>query len=307
MRAARILCAFGGLGLLAACSGDPLDGVARMNEIEVSSSAAPAQLAASPTPQEVGGVGFLGRLFGRADSDSADTAAVDAAVAEALPGSTDDTAETGTDGGEAVAVAAPEPAPEPQRRGFLGGLFRGNGGRSDVTPAALGTSSTPRSGPDARIVEPGTTLAFGEIATVCGIRGRALGRKIEEVAGYTLYDTIPNATAPRPMYITGFDDGCARTVTATVAVWGDVGTHEVVRYQRHNDRIPYSATDRAYEEIKARVCRVGTGKPCGARLEQLGRDMMFLTLYNTFGGATSWVDVLFYDGEVVAIGRSSGG
>ena len=62
-------------------------------------------------------------------------------------------------------------------------------------------------------------------------------------------------------------------------------------------------TDRAYEEIKQRVCRVGRGVPCGARLDRLGANTVFITVYEHFGSGPSWVEILLHDGTVAAVSR----
>jgi len=154
-------------------------------------------------------------------------------------------------------------------------------------------------------------MPFGEIARVCGLRANELGTQVDAAAGYRIYDTIPNSTAPRPFYITGFDDNCARTFTGAVVVTGDVQTHEFVRYQGSNERIAYTSTDNAYEALKASVCRVGRGQPCGERTDRLNRNTQFITVYNFFGGTfsavpTRWAQILVHDGRVLAMSVKDG-
>jgi hypothetical protein len=154
-------------------------------------------------------------------------------------------------------------------------------------------------------------MPFGQIGRVCGLRANEMGAQVDAAAGYRIFDTIPNSTAPRPFYITGFDDDCARTFTGAVVVTGDVQTHEFVRYQGSNERIGYTTTDNAYEALKASVCRVGRGQPCGSRTEQLNRNTQFITVYNFFGGTfsavpTKWAQILIHDGEVLAISIKDG-
>lgn len=144
----------------------------------------------------------------------------------------------------------------------------------------------------------GAVLPFGTMATACGTPDAALGRAIEAAGPYVIHDTAPGSTAPRTHYVTGFADGCPRQVTAALAMFGDPATHEMLRYGPSPG--PYGAVDRAYEAIKAQVCRVASGQPCGARIEALAADTTFLTVYPVFGGEEH-VDLLFHGGEVVAV------
>ncbi len=194
----------------------------------------------------------------------------------------------------ALALAATPAAPE---GGLLGGLF-GSGGLLGGTTTA---QTVVRTGPDARVIPYGESVAYGEIATVCDVPSGSMGTEVANVSGYKIYDTIPNATAMRPHFITGFDDGCARQFTAALSLTGDVGTHEVVRYLPTNQNVPYSGTDNAYEAIKASFCRVSHGKPCGAKLDRMAANTTFVTAYETFGANPRWVEILLHDGEVKAI------
>lgn len=277
---------------LAACA-NPLRDVDRLSDVAVADGPAAA---VSESPEDAAQAarvpGLFGRLMGRgaAPEDVAVAAAVESAQAASVPA---DDAE--------VAVAAVEPvaevAQQPARRGLFGGLF-GGGGRA-AEPAAV-------TGPDAQLLAPGEVVGFGAIARSCDTPTRSLGTEIARTSGFRLYDTIPNSTAPRPHYITGFADNCPRQFTAAVAMFGDAGTHEVVRYEESNNQIAYSDVDNAYEAIKARVCRVPHGQPCGSRLGQLDQNTLFLTVYERFGGNTSWSDILIYDGKVVAMDRKEG-
>ncbi|MGJ8624876.1 MAG: hypothetical protein ACSHW1_19205, partial [Yoonia sp.] len=136
-------------------------------------------------------------------------------------------------------------------------------------------------------------------------------REVDSGGEFRIFDTIPHSTAPRPFYITGFDDNCARTFTGAVVVTGDVETHEFVRYRPSNERIPYTTTDNAYEALKASVCRVGRGQPCGDRLGRMNGNTYFITVYDFFGGTfeavpTRWAQILVHDGEVLAMSIKSG-
>jgi hypothetical protein len=192
----------------------------------------------------------------------------------------------------ALALAA---APAENGGGFLSGLFSGsNTGNSNASPA-------PRTGPDARLISFGESVAYGEIATVCDLPRGSLGTEVSSVSGYKIYDSGANGTTMRPHYITGFDDGCARQFSAALSLAGDVGTHEVVRYLPTNRNVAYSATDSAYEAIKAAFCRVGHGTPCGSKIDALSNNTTFVTAYEKFGAHPRWVEILLHDGEVKAI------
>lgn len=312
--------------ILAAC-GDPLQDVQRLSDVSARDGAAAVADRTGPPSAQEGGL--FSRLLNRTPDDPAN-AAVEAALAEAQGEATEDAVATeaastprpertglfGLFGGGANAAepavatsedgeadatqAAATVAPEQERRGF-GGIFRRNDG--DATP--------PRNGPDGRDVEAGTMMPFGEIARVCGASRRDLGREVAQEAGYRIYDTIPNSTAPRPFYITGFSDNCARTFSGAVVVPGDHRTHEFVRYQPSNEKIGYTTVDNAYEALKASECRVGRGQPCGSRGTRLTRNTQFLSVYNLFGNSfgsvpRTWVQILVHDGRVLAISTKNG-
>ncbi|SLN51578.1 hypothetical protein [Pseudooctadecabacter jejudonensis] len=296
----------GAIAFLGGC-GNPLDGTARLSE--VTSNAPSASVAATQTSSGQGGL--FGRLLNRTPDDPAN-AAVAAALADVAT-----TADV-----EPAAAAADTPA-----RGGLFGLFRGNRSstaEAEVTPARApsparfgglfggdGASDAPRTGPDATDVEAGTILPFAQIARVCGVGRRDLGTALGSGGGFTVFDTNPNLTTPRPFYITGFADNCARTFTGAVTVAGDIQTHEFIRYQPSNERIAYTTADNAYEAIKASVCRVGRGQPCGARADRLNRNTYFISVYSFFGGTfsavpTEWAQILLHDGSVLAVSVKDG-
>ncbi|WP_368185074.1 hypothetical protein [Aestuariibius sp. HNIBRBA575] len=269
----------------------------QMSDVDAVIADVVAQSEPQPAPRR-----GLGALFGRRTANERpNSEVVPAAMAapEAAEGNIDPAnAQAPEAAPEVEPENTPEVAPEivpnaeperaAQRPRF--GLF----GRRNAAPVATG--------PDARIVEVGTLLPYGEIARVCDISRRQLGTKVDQINGQDLYDTIPNSTAQRTFYVTGFPDNCARQFTGALVLTGDVGTHEVVRYAAHNDGLAYSATDSAYEAIKAQFCRVPHGEPCGSRLERLGSLTTFLTVYDSFGAGDDWIEILIHDGAVVAIG-----
>jgi len=145
-------------------------------------------------------------------------------------------------------------------------------------------------------------LPFGQIAPNCTVTKAEMGQKVDENAGYTLYDTTPSGSTLRTHYLTGFKDNCARQFSASTALMGDIGTHEVVRYLPSNAKHPYSAADNVYEQIKATYCGAARGEPCGAKLDRLAANTTFLTAYESFADNADWADMLLYNGEVAAIG-----
>lgn len=148
---------------------------------------------------------------------------------------------------------------------------------------------------------PAPTAAFAEASAalppVCGLSASALGSPVEARAGYAVHDSAPGSMQPRTHYITGFEDGCARSVTAALVMFGDLATHEVTRYEAPEGA--FTAADTAYEQIKAQVCGAAAGQPCGANLDRLARDTVFVSVYPVFG-EEAHRDFLLHDGEVVA-------
>lgn len=193
-----------------------------------------------------------------------------------------------------VAKSEPEqPASRTGLKGLFGALTRQSAPEA-VTASLSNPSGVPA--PEAQSVVP----AFGNVASACGMARDTLGTKIEETAGYQLYDTEPDSTAQRTFYVTGFDDKCPRQFRAAVALFGAPSMHETLRYGRPSDAYPYSDTDEAYERIKRAVCGVGKTKPCGKKIDRLERATVFISTYEQFADNGRWSDILLHDGEVVA-------
>lgn len=175
-------------------------------------------------------------------------------------------------------------APQPDRPGFLSGLFGGRGGDAPVGSG-----------------RPVADLPFGEMARVCGLNKRVMGTEVARSPGrngYRLYDTNPSSVDPRMQFITGFKDGCARQFTAALALFGSAQVHEATRYNMLNTT-PYSETDTAYETLKMRVCRVDRGVFCPERrLKRMDREAVFLSVYRDFGGSGHWMEVFLHNGRV---------
>lgn len=179
------------------------------------------------------------------------------------------------------------------RPGLLQSMLGGNGNRSGRANADQPPS-----------VPPGTLLSFGEVKPVCNLprdrRGTEIAAFPERRAAYRLYDSEPGKTTAHPFYITGFADGCARTFTAAVAVFGSPEMHELLRYGLPAEVQPYSDADRAYEKIKSRICRVGRSKPCGDKIGRIEKNTAFVSAYETYGDTSHWLEVLVHAGEVAA-------
>ena len=153
----------------------------------------------------------------------------------------------------------------------------------------------------------GTALPFGEVARVCDVREQDLGKMVEEPAarGYRLFDSQPGSAGARSFYITGFADDCARQLTAANVLFGTPSVYEQLHYGPGGENLPIAETDAAYEAIKASVCGVGKGKPCGARINSLERRTVFVNAYALPRDNASWSEMLIHDGSVVATSRKS--
>ncbi len=162
-------------------------------------------------------------------------------------------------------------------------------------------------GPDVQIVPFGMTLPPGAIARVCDLPVGRLGKEIEKFPargrGYKMFDSNPTSGGTRPFYVTGFDDNCARTFTAALAMFGSPTMHEQLRYGLPRKVQPYSTTDKAYEGIKGSVCGVGKNKACGAKIKTLEKDTVFISIYDRIGSNATWSNVLLHKGWVLATDR----
>lgn len=150
----------------------------------------------------------------------------------------------------------------------------------------------------------GTVLPYGDVARVCNVKPRSLGKEIarypERGDGYRIYDSAPGNTQQHTFYVTGFDDGCARQFTAALAMFGSPALHEQLRYGLPAKVQPYSDTDQAYEKLKSKVCNVGRRKPCGDKIGRLERNTVFVSMYERYVGSPRWGNLLIHDGTVLA-------
>lgn len=299
--------------MLGAC-GDPLAKVEKLSDVELAKDAPRPDLVAPENEAEtpVARPGLLAQMLGgSSETDQAD---------------------------------APEPseAAKPRQRGFLG-IFSAPEEEADAEPtevapqvAALPTqdgAEKPLSDPSNAAPKPqrkrgllggsakkkkqppsvpaGTLLSFGVVKPVCDLPRAKRGKEIHAFPArgksWRLYDSAPGKTAPHPFYVTGFSDGCARTFTAAVAVFGAPSMHELLRYGLPAKVQPYSTTDQAYEKIKSRICRVARNKPCGAKVSKLEKNTVFVSAYEKYGNNGRWFNMLLHDGEVKATDIKSGG
>lgn len=323
---------------LTACSGNPLDRLTRLSHVKIADDPVAVAVAeavddddtlpeadetvvaevletpSDPTAEK----GFFARMLSNVlPAEADDTAPVDDAPADvvvadvALQTPAPDTpipAVLGVTADLADEVPVAELVPAPQQAGFFGRMFNGLRATPKTDEADVVTAVAPAPanvGVDGKSVTVGTVLPYGEIATNCDVSRRQLGTKVGEGSGYTLYDTIPNATTLRTHYITGFKDRCARQFSAATALMGDIGTHEVVRYLPSNKRMAYSDTDNAYETLKASFCWAGRGEPCGSRLDRFAKTTTFVTVYRNFGSNPTWSNILLHKGAVIEMGSAA--
>ena len=177
--------------------------------------------------------------------------------------------------------------------------------------ATVGGGAGPSGSEGVSYVEagPNTVLPYGQIGRVCGVPEAQLGTVIarypETGRGYAIHDAAPSQTGQRTFYITGFSDGCARQLTAALAMFGRPDTYEMIRFGAPARTQPLAATDAAYDRIKRTLCRVAADKPCGERLDRLARDTVFVSLYERHGSNPRWKNLLLHGGDVVALDMKS--
>jgi len=270
-----------------------------------------AQQAAEPAPGQRRG---LFGLFGAAPEPARETAPAPAASETASDTTADSPIETGS--AAPPAEATPETTiadADPPRRGLFA-LF--GGGRADDPGAqprtpfgAANAAPAPRSQVGEGEVAKGTLPPFGQVATVCGLSARDLGKPVARAprdgrARWQLHDPDPSSTGQRTQYVTGFRDRCARQITGALVLFGRADVHETTRYAHTNTR-PYTATDDAYEDVKSRICGVRARVPCPAdRYDRLDAAVSFVTVYARFGATDEWYELLLVEGQLRAAAMS---
>ncbi len=297
---------------LGAC-GDPLAGVDRISDVELSDEDPAAQ--ALPGEAEVAREGF----FGSSAASGGDAAVIPAEQARApqepaarggflglfrraggaaQPAQDPERTQDGQEAGVEVAALSPEDAPQSERQ--RGGLFGLGGGAN---------RESPREGPDARDVAYGTVLPYGVVARVCEAKGKPMGQKIESAParGYALYDSASGSAVARTFYITGFADGCPRQLTAANVLLGAASLYEQLHYGPGGENLPVGATDKAYETVKRDVCGARKGKPCGSKIDRMDRSTFFVSAYDSFGNSSRWTELLVHDGAVIAAAIKTSG
>lgn len=201
--------------------------------------------------------------------------------------------------------------------GFLARLLNGNATSKATTGATADKSDESRKAAQPTStatatseIAPGTVLPYGQVARICGLAPRAMGKRVQQYPEkrpvYALYDSAPGETGPHSFYVTGFGDGCAQQFTASLVMFGSAGLHEQLRYGLPAKVQPYSDADMAYEKVKSKVCRVGRKAPCGASLSKLEKDTVFLSIYKNFGGNTEWPEMLLHGRKMVALSHKGG-
>ncbi|MCR9127749.1 MAG: hypothetical protein NXH82_16745 [Rhodobacteraceae bacterium] len=286
---------------------DVAETIAEPPRPEADADVGPPVRAATETSEARAGIGLFGFL--RARADGAPETAVDAGAPEAKP-----EAEPAPDA-DAAAAAAPSadgPAPAP-RQGLFAWLGSGDAGAAAAPVGGRDAALSPPS-PVVRDTTPdlplSAPLAYGQIVRACAAKRRDLGRRVarfpEKGGQYHLYDSDPGNISAHDFFVTGFADGCPRRFVAALALFGAPSMHEQLRYGRPGDLYPYSATDKAYEKLKSRICGVGRRKPCGARIAQMERNTVFISTYENFEENARWADILLHDGAVVASGLKEG-
>lgn len=148
-------------------------------------------------------------------------------------------------------------------------------------------------------------VSFGEIARVCEARDKPLGALVATTGPRDLevYDTAPGGITLRRFYLTGFADGCPRQFMASTTAFGMPSDYEAQHYGK--DSFVTGATDVAYEAIKAEVCGVPAGAPCGKRIKRLDKTTVFLSAYDLTGDTEHWTDYLIHNGALVAVAVKS--
>ncbi|MCR9145742.1 MAG: hypothetical protein NXH74_00925 [Rhodobacteraceae bacterium] len=286
--------------LLAGCFGPAAD-IGRLSDQDLPKDTPRREVQTDPS-EGVGGL--LSQIFARNGSTGAQTpdahAAANPATDEAH-GAAPDTPRRGLFGwlgGADTQPAAPEARTAAARALQETG---GSDGTSGGGLSGLGGAPAPKVQSE---IAFGTVLPYGRVAVICDVPARKMGKKIagfpERRETFALYDSEPGNTAPHSFYLTGFDDGCARQFTASLAVFGSVTMHERLRYGLPAEVQPYSDTDKAYETLKSKVCGVPRRAPCGERISRLERDTVFLSIYERFGDNARWKNLLLHDGDLLA-------
>lgn len=255
------------LGLLVAGCGGPLRDLPRLSDVDIAGNGAQiAQQGEAP-------------LLSEAEPGALEQAAVAEAQASARPPR-----------GLLALFGRDRPA--------IGGPAQGEGATPRETRVRATGLDSFRSGASGTDVTAGTVMPFGQVGRVCDLPRNQKGTRVDRVAGFEVWDTNPSSAGPRPHYITGFSDGCARVVTGALIVPGDLATYESVRFMAQGMPFPMGQTDQAYDQIKSRQCGVRASQPCGAQLGRIERNTGFLSIYNQFESSGTWFELLLHNGDI---------
>lgn len=246
-----------------------------------------ADVVATAEPARAGLGGFLSFLRPR---ETAEAAVVEAAAP--APEAFD--ARPETLGLEPTLPSEPE-TPAAPRKGLFGGLFAGLPKAGDAgAPATSSTASADQ------------ILPFGTVGINCEVNVKRAAKKVDAFpregrATWTLHDTDPASTTPRTQFITGFADGCARQVTASLVMFGAPGLHEVHRYSAAMKGEPWSKVDKAYEATKVKICGVKKRTTCPAdKLSALELQVAFASVYKGFGASGGQLQMLLGEGRLLS-------
>ncbi|MEL7089100.1 MAG: hypothetical protein AAGL98_11780, partial [Planctomycetota bacterium] len=161
---------------------------------------------------------------------------------------------------------------------------------NDARLAALPSASDAISSVETPRIDKSARLAFGEVGTVCGLRGRALGQEVARVPEtgkplFRIFDTAPSSSGQRTFHVTGFRDGCARRVTGAHAMFGGLHLYEVLHYGGGGGAgLEKATTDKTYARLRRSVCRGAGSKPCSeADLRRLEGRAAFVNVFADLG------------------------
>ncbi len=148
-----------------------------------------------------------------------------------------------------------------------------------------------------------TTIDQGPVAKACGVKGKALGKKVEKGPGkWALYDTAPGSSAKRDFYLTGFRDGCPRKITGEIAVFGSVELYELVNYGPVGMKPKGTETDQKYARLRAKVCGSSKSACKERQVKKLAKSAVFVNVYPS-AATSSRLELLMTGGRLAALSK----
>ena len=174
-----------------------------------------------------------------------------------------------------------------------------------MDPALLPEIDEPIGG-DPTPLDTSFTPGFGTVQTVCEAKRRKFGKEVDGWPEdgrrtFRLFDSDPSSSGVRDFYLIGFKDKCPRRFRASIVFFGSPELYETVRLDRHNRAIPITATDKAYDKLKRRICGKGPKKPCGAKMSVMEKSTVFVTAYDNFGSTSRWAEFLLHNRSLVEV------